>query len=300
MTDDPQFRDELVKAGLWVLSGTDGIYGRTAVYEDVVAAVDRQAGQAALSEGAATYRFPPVMPPAILERTGYISSFPDLIGSVLTFKGNNSDHRKLMDMVEAGGDWTKLLESADINLCPAACHPLYPTLAGTMPEGGRTYDVSGWCYRHEPSVHAARMQSFRMREMVYVGDAAGAAAHRDRWLQQGVDVLASLGLTVDTVVANDPFFGRIGKILAENQRSETLKFEIVAPIDSLENPNAIASSNCHLDHFGVPFGITSADGEVAHSSCFAWGLDRISLALLRAHGLRPADWPATVRDRLWP
>ena len=77
------------------------------------------------------------MPPAILERTGYISSFPDLIGSVLTFKGNNSDHRKLMDMVEAGGDWTKLLESADINLCPAACHPLYPTLAGTMPEGGR-------------------------------------------------------------------------------------------------------------------------------------------------------------------
>ena len=55
-----------------------------------------------------------------------------------------------------------------------------------------------------------------------------------------MEILGSLGLVTDTVVANDPFFGRVGRILAENQRSETLKFEIVTPIISVEQPTAIA------------------------------------------------------------
>jgi seryl-tRNA synthetase len=101
------------------------------------------------------------------------------------------------------------------------------------------------------------------------------------------------------VVANDPFFGRVGRILADNQRAETLKFEIVTPISSAEHPTAIGSSNCHLDHFGEPFGIETADGGVAHSCCFGFGLDRITLALLRTHGMDPGDWPAAARDRLW-
>ena len=42
----------------------------------------------------------------------------------------------------------------------------------------------------------------------------------------------------------------------------------------------------------------TAAGEVAHSCCFGFGLDRITLALLRTHGLSPGDWPAAVRDRL--
>lgn len=293
------FRNELVAAGLLVLTGTDGIYGRSAVYEAIVAAVDALVVEAAASEGAVSYRFPPVMPRNVFERTGYLSSFPDLIGSVSTFTGDNAEHRKLMKVAQAGGDWTTLLEAAGANLCPAACHPLYPTLAGTLPEGGRRFDVAGWCYRHEPSVDPARMQAFRMHELVYVGDAARASEHRDRWLEQGVVILGSLGLEVETVVANDPFFGRVGRILAENQRSETLKLEIVTPISSAEHPTAIGSSNCHLDHFGGPFGIETAAGEVAHSCCFGFGLDRITLALLRTHGLDPGDWPAAARDRLW-
>jgi seryl-tRNA synthetase len=205
-----------------------------------------------------------------------------------------------MNVAESGGEWTALLEAAGVSLCPAACHPLYPTLTGTQPAGGTRYDVAGWCYRHEPSIDPARMQAFRMHELVYVGDEVGAREHRDRWLELGRDTLAGLGLDVETVVANDPFFGRAGRILANNQREETLKYEIVTPIDSIEHPTAIASSNCHLDHFGQPFGITTADGEVAHSCCFGFGLDRITLALLRTHGLEPRDWPSATRERLWP
>ena len=222
-TGRSNFRDELVAAGILVPTGSDGIYGRSSVYEDIVAGIESLVVAAAASEGTTSYRFPPVMPRRVLEQTGYLSSFPDMIGSVSTFSGDNADHKRLMEVARAGGDWAALLEPADVSLCPAVCHPLYPTLTGTLPDGGRRFDVSGWCFRHEPSLDPARMQSFRQHDLVYVGDAKGASEHRDRWLQQGSDLLASLGLPVETVVANDPFFGRVGRILAENQRSETLE-----------------------------------------------------------------------------
>ncbi len=298
--EEPTFREQLVAAGVLVPTGSDGIYGRSSAYEQIVAGIERLVDATAASEGTASYRFPPVMPRAVLEETGYLSSFPDMIGSVSVFTGDNADHKKLMDVAQAGGPWTDLLEAADVSLCPAVCHPLYPTLTGTLPAGGSRYDVSGWCFRREPSLDPARMQSFRQHDLVYVGGAAQASAHRDRWLQLGAEILDSLGLAVETVVANDPFFGRVGRILAENQRSETLKFEIVTPVNSVEHPTAIASANCHLDHFGEPFGIRTDDGEVAHSCCFGFGLDRITLALLRTHGLDPERWPKATRDRLWP
>ena len=300
VTDGPTFRDELIAAGILVPTASNGIYGRSSVYEDIVAGIEGLVNATASSEGSAHYQFPPVMPRSVLEQSGYLSSFPDMIGSVSVFRGDNADHKRLMEVARSGGEWTSFLEAADVSLCPAVCHPLYPTLRGTLPEGGRRYDVSGWCFRREPSLDPARMQSFRQHDLVYVGDDERARQHRDRWLQLGAEILDSLGLVVETVVANDPFFGRVGRILAENQRSETLKYEIVTPINSAEQPTAIASANCHLDHFGEPFGIATAGGEVAHSCCFGFGLDRISLALLRTHGMRPADWPAAARDRLWP
>ena len=294
------FRNVLVAAGLLVPTGADGLYGRSADYESVVAAVEGLASRAGVADGSVTYRFPPVMPREVLEQTGYLSSFPDLIGSVSTFKGDNKDHIKLLEMVESGSEWSELLAPTGLTLCPSACHPLYPTLTGSMPEGGRYFEVSGWSFRHEPSLDPARMQAFRMHELVYVGDERHAREHRDRWLQMGLASLAALGLPVEAVVANDPFFGRVGRILANNQRDETLKYEIVTPLHSADHPTAIASANCHLDHFAQPFGIRTAAGEVAHTCCFAFGVDRITLALLQAHGFRLGDWPGEVRAELWP
>ena len=102
------------------------------------------------------------------------------------------------------------------------------------------------------------------------------------------------------VTANDPFFGRGGRMLARSQREEELKFEFVTPFDASTPSVAIASSNLHLDHFGETFGITTASGEVAHSTCVGWGLERIVLALFCHHGTEPTQWPSDVRARLWP
>ena len=82
------------------------------------------------------------------------------------------------------------------------------------------------------------------------------------------------------------------------QREQALKYELVVPIASQERPTAIASSNCHLDHFGAAFGIRTADGQVAHSACIGFGLERVTLALLKTHGLDPDKWSAEVRGQL--
>jgi seryl-tRNA synthetase len=299
-SDAEGFRAELVAAGHFLLTGTDGLYGHSAEYEAIATAVDELAIRVFSDEHPVVRRFPPIISVKTFEQTHYLSSFPDLIGAVSSFRGDDRDHVKLLEVADAGGDWTTFLQPSGVTLCPAACHPLYPTLSGTLPQGGQRFDVAGWCYRHEPSVEPTRMQAFRMHEIVFVGDAETAPRQRDKWLATGLDVLGGLGLAVESVVANDPFFGRVGRILASNQVEKTLKYEIVTPINSPTQLTAIASANYHLDHFGQPFGIETASGEVAHSCCFGFGIDRIALALLRTHGMRTSDWPLDVRAQLWP
>ena len=159
--------------------------------------------------------------------------------------------------------------------------------------------MTGWCFRREPSLLLTRMQAFRMVERVYVGDEETAETIRDRWLEQGYESLVTLGLDVDIVPANDPFFGRRGRLLAQSQRECRLKLEFVFSFGD-GSPVALASSNLHQDHFGEAFGISTVDGSVAHSTCFGWGLDRIVLALLCRYGTDPSRWPGAVRGVLWP
>ncbi len=300
--DEPwaDFRRALLDDGILLLTGVDGIYGRSATYESIVEGVDRLAVASGADLGATDLRFPPVMPWATFEKNGYLESFPDQMGSVHTFRGDEKDHAELLRRTEAHEDRGPLLESTDIVLCPAACHALYPTQSGVLPEGGRRFEIYGYCFRHEPSTDPFRMQSFRMHEFVYLGTPDGALAHRDDWIGRGLDVLTGLGLEVEPVVANDPFFGRPGRMLAANQRAEELKYELVAPVFAARRPTAIASSNCHIDHFSRPFGITTADGDLAHTACFGFGVDRITLTLLDRYGTDPGAWPSGVRSVLWP
>jgi seryl-tRNA synthetase len=300
--DEPwaAFRATLLTEGILLATDVDGVYGRSATYEAIAEGIDRLVLRVGADQDAVSVRFPPVMPWSTFQKNGYLESFPDQMGSVHTFRGDERLHAELVHRAESGEDRGDLLETTDLVLCPAVCHPLYPTQTGTLPEGGRRAEVYGYCFRHEPSTDPFRMQAFRQHDYVYLGTPDGARAHRDLWIDRGLQVLSSLGLEVEAVVANDPFFGRPGRMLAANQRSEELKYEIVAPVFASGRPTAISSSNCHLDHFSRPFGIDTADGALAHTACFGFGVDRITLALIDRHGTDPAGWPDTVRSVLWP
>lgn len=295
---EPDFREELIAAGHLVPLGVDGVFGRSALFEAIVDGIESMVTRAAGDDGATRLRFPPVLPRRDFECTDYLRSFPDLIGSIHGFRGGDADHARLLGELEQGGDWSAHLGATDLMLCPAACYPIYPTIRGTIPAGGRLFDVLGWCFRHEPSPDPARMQLFRQREYVRIGRPDDVVAFRDQWVERGTQLLRSLGLTVEPVVASDPFFGRAGRMLAGNQREQKLKFELMAPISDPNRPGAIASANYHQDHLGASFGIRMPDGKVAHSACIGFGMERITLALFLLHGLQLASWPVSVRRAL--
>jgi seryl-tRNA synthetase len=296
------FRDELVEARLLIPLGLDGLYGRGAGFEAIVDGIDRivrAKGEAVHGTAPTTLRFPPVFSRNAFERTDYIASFPNLTGAISTFTGDNKAHRALLADREAGNSWDGHLESAGTMLVSAACHPSYATLEKVLPEGGRLLDVYGYCFRHEPAIDPARMQAFRMHEYVIIGSSEQAQRHRDSWVEHGLDVLDRLGLDAAPAPANDPFFGRVGKMLAANQLEEELKTELIVRLyGDLDDGTAIVSSNCHRDHFGATFAIATADGAVAHSACVGFGMERIALAMLRTHGIESASWPAELRTTL--
>jgi seryl-tRNA synthetase len=295
-----EYADSLVKAGLLIRTSIAGIYGRSAMFERIALGVDRLVANEAISNGAEERFFPPVLPRETLRRTGYMENFPHLCGSVHSFEGTEKQHPALLEAVSKGEDWTPWLSQTDMALCPAACYPLYPTLAGRIPDEG--YHVSLWSYvfRHEPSPDPARLQMFRMREDIRVGTPDQVQAWRSRWMERGQEILNGLELDVSLDVANDPFFGRGGKMMGKSQREQSLKFEIFVPVASKEKQTAVASFNYHQDHFTKTFGIELADGGEAHTACIGFGLERVTLGLLKKHGFDPGKWPAGVRQRLWP
>ncbi|MEZ0050920.1 seryl-tRNA synthetase [Mycobacterium sp. MAA66] len=297
-----QFRDELVDAELLVPMGIDGLYGRGAVFESIVDGIDhvvRRKGVEVHGDRPKVLRFPPVYPRAEFEKTDYIASFPDLTGAISTFTGGNAEHRALLADRDAGLPWDGHLNSAGTMLVSAACHPSYGTLPPNLPDGGVLMDIYGYCFRHEPAIDPARMQAFRMHEYVFVGTPEHAQIHRDSWVDHGLEVLAELGLDARPAAANDPFFGRVGKMLAANQRDENLKTELLVRLyGDLHEGTAVVSANCHRDHFGETFTLRTVDGGVAHSACVGFGMERIALGLLRTHGLDPVSWPTSVRSAM--
>jgi seryl-tRNA synthetase len=144
------------------------------------------------------------------------------------------------------------------------------------------------------------MRAFRVREFIRVGAPAEVLAWRDAWRVRGEALLRGLQLDVRADVASDPFFGRAGKVLASGQRQQQLKFELQVPVNDGNGPTACCSFNYHLDKFGSAFDIRLATGQVAHTACLGFGLERVVLALLRAHGMDPSGWPAAVQRQLWP
>jgi seryl-tRNA synthetase len=298
--DIDHFYASLVEAGLVIPTSVQGGYGRGPVFEDVLRSFDALVQRTAAPDGAQELMFPPIIARTLIETVGYMDNFPQLAGSVHSFAGNDAQARALSARVHAGERWEDLLDITDVMLTPAACYPVYPTFSGLLPEGGRLVTVMNWVYRHEPSPEPTRLQHFRMREHIRVGRPDVVVAWRDAWLQRALDLLEGLGLPVKSDVASDPFFGRAGRMLAANQVDQMLKFEILCPVISLEKPTAICSFNWHQDHFSARFRIRNADDTVAHTACLGFGLERVTLALLKHHGLDPAQWPAGVRCQLWP
>ena len=156
------FRDELLDAGLLVRTDVEGLYGRVRRVRGRRRR-DRPRGgrggvvpagtSSALPSGAAAYGVRAHRLPA--------PRSPTSPGRSTRSPATTRATPRLLALHESGADWTVELEPSEVVLVPAACHPVYPTLTGTLPDGGDVIDVYSYCFRHEPSADPARMQAFR-------------------------------------------------------------------------------------------------------------------------------------------
>ena len=94
--------------------GADGVYARTGAYEEVVDAL------AALitrhrDPVAEVFRFPPVMSRSVLETSGYLKSFPNLLGCVCCMDGSEAEVRGAVNRFVEGGTYTDALNVADLD-----------------------------------------------------------------------------------------------------------------------------------------------------------------------------------------
>ena len=132
-------RPALLADGVLRESSVPELYQRSAVFESVARGIELVAHAAGPEVGdfEPLVHLAPIMPREAFLRTDYLRSFPHLIGSVQTFQGDDQEHRALLRTAEEGGDWSRALSPAEVTLCSAACHSIYPQLAGALPEGGR-------------------------------------------------------------------------------------------------------------------------------------------------------------------
>jgi seryl-tRNA synthetase len=286
---------ELITQALLRPTGGAGVYARTGLFEQVIEGLTRLISQHREPD-TEVLRFPPVMSRQMLETSGYLHSFPHLLGCVSCLDGTEAEIRQLVEK----SDWVKGLAATDLVLSPAACYPVYPLRAaqGPLTAEACLFDVASDCFRHEATHEPGRLQSFRMREYVCIGTPEQVLDFRKRWIPRAEGIAQTLELPYTVAAASDPFFGRAGRIAAMSQLEQELKFELLIPVNSEEDPTACMSFNYHRDHFGSTWTLRTSDGELAHTSCVAFGMDRLALAVFATHGINPQEWPPSVRENL--
>ncbi len=292
------FHQSILDAGLLRESGVRGVYHRSFEFERIIEGISLSISRAGENRSHEQLFCSSVMSRRTLEKCGFLTSFPDLVGSIESFTGNDDDLATLKKRVGGGKDWSDLLTTTSLVMCSAACQNIYPLLTDVpIPPAGLMYEVKAQCFRHEPSDDLARMLTFRQHEYVFIGTEHDVREHAVNMRENFCDVMDGLSIAYEVAVASDPFFGRMGRLLAESQHEKSLKYEFIVPLSS-QDRRSIGSANFHEDHFGSSFGLTMTDGSVAHSSCVGFGLERVALALLFEHGVDSSAWPSAIRTQL--
>ena len=116
------FRDELLRRGLLISLGVDGLYGRSGVFEHLIDRINAAISTVGDPDRPEVIRFPPGIGKWQLEKSGYTRKFPQLAGTVYSFFGSDREHRALIEMLDKDGDRTVGQESTQVALTPAACY----------------------------------------------------------------------------------------------------------------------------------------------------------------------------------
>jgi len=227
---------------------------------------------------------------ATLERAQYFESFPQWLTAASHLSNDSSVLEGIAGSDSPGSSARAAMQQPDAALSPAVCYHTYERLAGQNVLSPTLMTAEGVCWRHEGDRLAPleRGWAFRMREVVCLGTPVEVEEFRQRWMLRAAAFAESLGLTVETIQATDPFFAPTARGKAVLQRIKALKHELIVRFPDGRSL-AIASFNNHERFFGESFEISLESGEVAASGCVAFGIERWLLAVLAAIGVGTED-----------
>lgn len=216
---------------------------------------------------------PPLLPAEGLARLDYFRNFPHLGVSAAGFPPEALDN---LAGGQAVGD--QPVRATGYLLPSATCYGLLLSLAEQEVGAELRLTAVGRCFRNEDHYDGLRrLWGFHMREVLYAGTADGAREHLAVSREFIESLAGRLGVRLSYEPANDPFYDKSGS-RAKLMALDPVKYEFLAT-----DGTAIASVNRHRNFFGERLGIT-AGGEVAHSSCTAFGVERWVHAMILTHG----------------
>jgi seryl-tRNA synthetase len=260
---------------------------------------DRRLLEDALRAGASPHQFPSLVGADLLERCGYLRSFPHSLSFVSHLREDHAHIQEFARDVRCEDGGLKLdpeaLSRVECLLSPTVCFHCYAWLEGRRLARPAAYTARGKCFRYESGnmSRLERLWDFTMRELIFVGPETYVRAERDKSVERLTALLDEWGLSYEIKSATDPFFID-GLSASLFQLAFDLKYEVRAALPYKGKTLAVGSFNLHRDHFGRALDITCADGEPVSTGCVGFGLERLALAFLAQHGLDAEGWPASV------
>lgn len=296
---------KLVESGS-VVKMTDGAYAYTGLFLQVYRYFCRKIDEFGKKHfnGIQEFEESVLYPVKEYETGHYFESFPHHIMFQTTMKSD----AELLERFSKNSTNDSTIFSNDNMKRPenvvrhAACVPIYPMLkdAYIPADSPKYYLISGKCFRNEGAnvYELARLNEFYMKEFVCIGTLEQTLdmikSARALW-EEWIDTF-NLNCTIET--ANDSFFASNYKKLKIFQILGDSKQEFRVYIPDGDFFCAVSSSNVHRTHFTKTYNIHN-DNSFCQSSCFAFGVERLSYALLSQKGVDIDKWDEATRKEIF-
>lgn len=250
------------------------------------------------------YRYPTLIPTAVLEQCGYFNSFPHFLMFVTRLHNDIDNYRAFVqayqDKQHIDASVFSYCQNTEYCLPPTMCYHTYHQYRDTVidPAAGVVVTARGKSFRYESKYHRGleRLWDFTIREIVFMGSRDFVLDCRHRFMQLALDFIEQLGLAGYCEVANDPFFCKPDT--AEQiwfQKLLELKYELRLAVDA-QRSIAVGSFNFHDGFFGEGFQIKHGDAGWVRTACVGFGLERLAYAFLCQYGLDTSAWPGIIRE----
>lgn len=240
------------------------------------------------------YEFPVIYPISGYEKGGYFESFPHHIMFQTLM---NNDINVLEKFAEYGASneeiFNEMRKPKNV-LRHAACVPIYEYIENQIidKDDKKTFLVSGKCFRNEANniFELARLNEFFMKEYVFMGTPTFCAKGMSKAHEIWEFWANTFNLNCKIETANDSFFANSYKKLKLFQVLGASKQEFKIQLPASNMYVACSSANQHRTHFSKPYNIKLDENTYAYTSCFAFGIDRLTYALLSQKGINPDKW----------